>query len=127
MPLLRIFLLCAVPGLLMLLLGACSERMPRSNGRATLAPAGMQPPAQLGLCAACHGADGHARQPDIPNLAGQKADYLYKAMRDYKSGARDVPLMRSALGPIDLKQMRALADWYAYAAQPACVPQARRP
>lgn len=125
MSLLRLFLLCAVPGLLMLLLGACSERMPRSSGRATLAPAGMQPPAQLGLCAACHGANGHARQPDIPNLAGQKADYLYKAMRDYKSGARNVPLMRGALGPIDLKQMRALADWYA--AQPACLPQVRRP
>ncbi|EQD62730.1 cytochrome c553 [mine drainage metagenome] len=125
MPLLRIFLLCAVPGLLMLLLGACSERMPRSSGRAMLAPAGMQPPAQLGLCAACHGANGHARQPDIPDLAGQKADYLFKAMRDYQSGARNVPLMRGALGSIDVRQMRALADWYA--AQPACAPQVRRP
>ena len=124
MSLLRIFLLCAVPGLLVLL-GACSERVPRSSGRATLAPTGMQPPAQLGLCAACHGASGHAWQPDIPNLAGQKADYLYKAMRDYASGVRNAPLMRGALGPIDPEQMRALADWYA--AQPACLQQARRP
>ncbi|EQD65230.1 cytochrome c554 [mine drainage metagenome] len=79
----------------------------------------------MGLCAACHGANGHARQADIPDLAGQKADYLFKAMRDYQSGARNVPLMRGALGSIDARQMRALADWYA--AQPACAPQARRP
>ncbi|EQD66014.1 cytochrome c, class IC:cytochrome c, class I, partial [mine drainage metagenome] len=118
MPLLRIFLIRAVPGLLVLLLGACSERAPRSSGRAAVAPTGMQPPAQLGLCAACHGASGHARQADIPDLAGQKADYLFKAMRDYQSGARNVPLMRGVLGSIDVRQMRALADWYA--AQPAC-------
>lgn len=73
----------------------------------------MQPPAQLGLCASCHGADGHARQPDIPNLAGQSRVYLLKAMHDYRSGARDVPLMRAALGPLDAAQMSALADWYA--------------
>ena len=125
MSLLRFFLLCAVPGLLALLLGACSERVPRGGGRATSTIAGMQPPAQLGLCAACHGADGHARQPDIPDLAGQKADYLYKAMRDYASGVRNVPLMRGALGPLDRTQMRALADWYA--AQPACPPRMRCP
>jgi|GEM_PF-3979173 len=61
----------------------------------------------------------------FPTLLARKRITLYKAMRDYASGVRNVPLMRGALGAIDPAQMRALADWYA--AQPACPPQARRP
>ena len=34
------------------------------------------PPTRLGLCAACHGAGGHAGMPGVPHLAGQRLDYL---------------------------------------------------
>lgn len=47
------------------------------------------------LCASCHGGNGISISPDIPNLAGQKAAYLAKAIRDYKTGARKNPLMAS--------------------------------
>ena len=46
------------------------------------------------VCAACHGQDGATpTTPDYPKLAGQYPDYLAKALRDYKSGARKNPIM----------------------------------
>jgi len=70
------------------------------------------PPARLGLCAACHGADGHARIPGAPNLAGQNEQYLLDALHGYKRGARDVAVMRAATGPLSEAEMRQLAHWY---------------
>ncbi|MCE5233520.1 MAG: c-type cytochrome [Mizugakiibacter sp.] len=70
-------------------------------------------PARLGLCAACHGEDGRARVAEAPNLAGQRFDYLLKAMRAYKAGQRDVPAMRAALGPLSDADLEQLAHWYA--------------
>jgi len=43
------------------------------------------------VCAACHGADGNSTDVNNPRLAGQHADYLAKALRDYKSGERANP------------------------------------
>jgi|SRR6185437_6348633 len=80
----------------------------------------MARPARLGLCAACHGEDGHARIPGAPNLAGQQYDYLLNALHAYKSGARDVAVMRTATGPLTETDMRQLAGWFA--ALPACPP-----
>jgi len=45
------------------------------------------------VCAACHNMDGVSTIPDYPKLAGQYPDYLGKALRDYKSGARKNPIM----------------------------------
>lgn len=70
------------------------------------------PPARLGLCAACHGADGHAQMPGVPNLAGQRLDYLRDALRQYRDGRRAVPVMRAALGPLNDAELDALAVWY---------------
>ncbi len=108
-----------LPIALLLPLAACQ----RPAAPATAASVAPRAPAQLGLCAGCHGSDGIARQPDIPDLAGQHADYLFNAMRQYRDGTRRVPLMQAALGPLDSSQMRALADWYA--AQPACATRTR--
>lgn len=77
-------------------------------------------PPQLGLCAACHGEDGHARIPGAPNLAGQSYVYLLGALRQYRTGQRKVPVMQAAAGPLGEGDMQALARWYA--AQPPCPP-----
>lgn len=77
-------------------------------------------PAQLGLCAACHGEDGHARIPGAPNLAGQPYQYLLQALHAYRGGERKVPVMRAAAGPLTEKDMRALAHWFS--AQSPCKP-----
>jgi cytochrome c553 len=69
-------------------------------------------PARLGLCAACHGETGMAQIPAAPNLAGQKLDYLREALRQYRDGRRNVPLMRAAIGPMSDADLVELARWY---------------
>ena len=69
-------------------------------------------PARLGLCAACHGETGMAQIPAAPNLAGQKLDYLRDALRQYRDGRRNAPLMRAAIGPISDADLNELARWY---------------
>jgi cytochrome c553 len=69
------------------------------------------------VCQACHGLDGNSQAPDYPKLGGQRADYLAKALRDYKSGARKNPIMAgfaSTLSPKDIENVAAY-----YASQPA--------
>ncbi len=73
-------------------------------------------PGRLGLCAACHGETGHARMPGVPNLAGQRLDYLRDALKQYRDGRRNVPVMRAAIGPLNAAELDALARWYS--AQP---------
>ena len=71
------------------------------------------------VCQACHGADGNSASPDFPRLGGQHPDYLAKALRDYKSGARKNPIMAgfaATLSPADIDNLAAY-----YAAQPAVV------
>jgi len=69
-------------------------------------------PARLGLCAACHGEDGVAKIPGAPHLAGQKLDYLREALRQYRDGRRDIPVMRAATGPLTDAELDQLAQWY---------------
>jgi cytochrome c553 len=63
------------------------------------------------VCAACHGSDGNTPTgPEFPRLAGQHYDYLLKALRDYKSGARKDPVMgaqATALTPQDMADLAA--------------------
>ena len=69
-------------------------------------------PVRLGLCAACHGETGMAQIPGAPNLAGQRLDYMRKALQDYRDGSRNVPLMRAAIGPVSDADLDQLARWY---------------
>lgn len=64
-------------------------------------------------CAACHGPDGNTPAgPDFPRLAGQHPDYLAKALRDYKSGARKNPIMASQVVDLNSQDMADLAAYY---------------
>lgn len=69
-------------------------------------------PDRLGLCAACHGETGHASMPGVPNLAAQQLDYLRDALKQYRDGRRNVPVMRAAIGPLSDAELDALACWY---------------
>lgn len=64
-------------------------------------------------CAACHGADGKSPVPDFPNIGGQPADYLYRALVDYKIGNRQDPIMVGQVGALSRKDKRDLAAYYA--------------
>jgi cytochrome c553 len=50
--------------------------------------------------------------PGVPNLAGQRLDYLRDALAQYRDGRRDVPVMRAAIGPVGAAELDALARWY---------------
>jgi cytochrome c553 len=64
-------------------------------------------------CAACHGPDGNSPAgPDFPRLAGQHYDYLLKALRDYKSGARKNAIMGAQAGGLSPQDMADLAAFY---------------
>jgi cytochrome c553 len=65
------------------------------------------------VCAACHGMDGNSPQPDYPKLGGQYADFLAKALRDYKSGARKNPIMQGFVAALSRQDIENLAAYYA--------------
>ncbi len=65
------------------------------------------------ICAACHGPDGNSATADFPRIAGQYADYLAKAMRDYKTGARKDPVMSGFANPLTPAEIENLSAWFA--------------
>jgi cytochrome c553 len=68
------------------------------------------------VCAACHGSDGNSPIAVNPNLAGQHPEYLFKQLRNFKSGARANPIMMGIAASLSEDDMRNLAAYYA--AQP---------
>jgi len=71
------------------------------------------------VCQACHGLDGNSPTPDYPKLGGQYPDYLAKALRDYRSGARKNPIMAGFAGTLSPQDIDNLSAYYA--SQPAAV------
>ena len=70
--------------------------------------------AKATTCAACHGADGAKPvAPAQPVLAGQYADYLAKAISDYKSGARNNAIMKGFAAGLSNQDIQDLAAWFA--------------
>lgn len=71
------------------------------------------------VCASCHGMDGNSPLPENPKLGGQHADFLAKALRDYKSGARKNPVMTGFAAGLTSRDIENLSAYYA--AQPRVV------
>lgn len=69
--------------------------------------------AKAAICSACHGPLGIAAVPLFPNLAGQKAEYLYWRLVAFKrAGDADSP-MTAQVANLDDATMRDLAAWFA--------------
>jgi cytochrome c553 len=68
--------------------------------------------AKVAQCVACHGADGIAKTPDAPNLAGQNETYLVKALKDYKSGARKHEVMSAIARNLPETDIPQVAAYY---------------
>lgn len=71
------------------------------------------------VCVACHGVDGNSASAEFPKIGGQYADYLAKALRDYKSGERKNPIMAGFAAALTKKDIENLAAYYG--AQPSLV------
>lgn len=65
------------------------------------------------VCATCHGEDGNSTIPANPRLAGQHESYLLRALQDYKSGARQNPVMAGFVAALSEQDMHDLAAYFA--------------
>jgi cytochrome c553 len=65
------------------------------------------------VCAACHGPDGNSATADFPRIAGQHADYLAKALRDYRTGARKNPIMAGFANQLSRADIENVSAFYA--------------
>ncbi len=64
-------------------------------------------------CAACHGVDGNKTLDNTyPKLAGQYADYLVKALKEYKSGKRSNAIMAAQAQALTETDMANLAVYF---------------
>ena len=88
-------------------------------GMAVLLPAvqadtpSVSPQDKVFLCVACHGADGIGKAQQYPNLRGQKATYLEKQLRDFRSGERDAPHMQRVARDLTDEDITELAAFFA--------------
>ena len=49
----------------------------------------------------------------MPNLAGQKEQYLLSSMRAYRDGSRNHATMRAMLGPLKDQDLKNISAYYA--------------
>lgn len=70
---------------------------------------------KLAACAACHGENGAKPiLPEYPILAGQHADFLARALRDYRDGHRANAIMAAQVQALQLSDgdIDRLADHF---------------
>jgi cytochrome c553 len=68
--------------------------------------------AKAGMCRACHGIDGVAKQPDAPNIGGESAIYLERQLRAFRSGERKHEQMSIIAGGLSDEDIADLVAWY---------------
>jgi cytochrome c553 len=78
----------------------------------TTATVGTPPAKVAQLCVACHGRDGVGIMGDYPTLAGQHADYLVRALEEYKKGDRKNAVMPTFMGNMTEAEMEEIANYY---------------
>lgn len=64
------------------------------------------------VCASCHGVDGNSPAPNFPKIGGQYRSYLEKALKDYKSGSRNDPIMAGMTANLSAADIENLAFYY---------------
>jgi len=63
-------------------------------------------------CKSCHGSTGESAGDEIPNLCGQKAAYLRKQLKDFKTGERKDPTMNAMAAPLSDADVSAIASFF---------------
>jgi cytochrome c553 len=64
------------------------------------------------VCQTCHGMDGQGINDTYPKLSGQFADYMVKALEDYKSGDRKNAIMSGFAASLTTQDMENVAAYY---------------
>jgi len=83
---------------------------------ASAAPVAKPGQEKTTACAGCHGANGVSPIPMYPVIAGQHAEYIVHALKQYRSGERQNPFMTGIAAPLSDADIDALAEFFA--AQP---------
>ena len=72
---------------------------------------------KVSMCIGCHGIPGYkASFPElyhVPMIAGQNAEYIVEALKEYASGARAFPTMEAIAHSLTPQDMADLAAYYA--------------
>lgn len=90
-----------------------------TGAHAVLAQQGEQNATELatGVCAACHGRQGHSISSVFPNLAGQQANYIVLQLNAFRSHERGDPNARAYMwgmaSQLSDATIKSLADYYA--------------
>jgi len=71
---------------------------------------------KISMCIGCHGIKGYkASFPEVyhvPMIAGQNAEYIVEALKEYASGARTFPTMEAVAQSLSEQDMADLAAYY---------------
>lgn len=79
---------------------------PSPNASASKAPKAAE------QCVACHGTDGVGITGQYPNLAGQHADYLRRALTEYRTGGRKNPVMTGFAANLKPEDIAQVSEYY---------------
>ena len=85
----------------------------QSAGSSAAAPVVSAGKAKAATCAACHGAEGVSGNPAWPSLAGLQEAYLVNALKAYRTGARQNPMMAGPVKGLSDADIGQLAAYYA--------------
>ena len=80
-----------------------------ANAQAADAEAGKQ---KSEACVGCHGMNGKSNNPMYPSLKGQQKMYLIKALKAYRDGGREDPMMSSFAKGLSDGDIENLAAYY---------------
>lgn len=99
---------CAVPAQVLAADAAPADAAPVGDAQAARN--------KISMCIGCHGIPGYkASFPEVyhvPMIAGQNAEYLVSALKDYASGARTFPTMEVIAQSLSEQDMADLAAYY---------------
>ena len=62
-------------------------------------------------CIGCHGAGGVSAVAANPTLKGQSADFVSKTLTDFRSGARQNPIMNAMAAGLSDADIKNIADY----------------
>jgi cytochrome c553 len=74
-------------------------------------PADKRPKATE-ICKACHGTNGVGLLQDQPNIGGQHADYLERALHDYQRGGRKNAIMAGMVQALTREEIEQVSEYY---------------
>jgi cytochrome c553 len=78
-------------------------------------------------CSTCHGLDGEGKVGVGPRLAGQGKAFLLQQLSDFKSGARQMPVMQGVASDLTAAETEDVADYYSTLTAPPHPNSAYRP